>query len=106
MTTSQPSARERLASLEAFRESQVTQCKTCQDRLLDDVGKMQKTITSIKESVCGNGKIGLVVRVDRLEVEAAESRWLRRTRIAAYVSVLVAVLVYAVPAIAKLLFRL
>ena len=53
------------------------------DALREDVKELKDAVTALDHQIRGNGKPGLILRVDRLERAQASRKWLQRTAIGA-----------------------
>lgn len=88
---------ERLSTLEAQNEERIRARDACRSEILGYFASIHTDLTDIKTCLKGNGAQGLTTRVALLEEEAKDQKWLRRTKIGAWISVGVACTSYVVP---------
>ena len=58
-------------------------------QLADDVGEIKQTLARVDECLRGNGRVGLVTRLDRLEQAHKLIRWLAGTASAGVIALVV-----------------
>lgn len=88
---------ERLSSAEAQIQGRQRECDQRHQEISESLNAIKGDLKDIKTCLKGNGAQGLTTRVALLEDDAADNRWLRRTKIGAWIAIAVSCASYAMP---------